>query len=82
MSRARRRTEPEDDHEQFFERMALAQELEELLEALYRDFLSIRLSARWPELVRPALRSTRAARRISQATCETLPKRGSYWTLQ
>lgn len=48
--------EPEDDREQFFERMALTQEFEELLEALYRDFLSVRLSARWPELVLPALR--------------------------
>jgi hypothetical protein len=52
----KKRAEPEDDREQFFERLALTQELEELLEALYRDFLSVRLSARWPELVLPALR--------------------------
>jgi hypothetical protein len=55
-ARKQKAAEPQDDHEQFFERMALTQELEELLEALYRDFLSIRLSARWPELVLPALR--------------------------
>ncbi len=54
--RKKKTAAPEDDREQFFERMALTQELEELLEALYRDFLSIRLSARWPEVVLPALR--------------------------
>lgn len=48
--------QPRDDHEAFYERMALTQEFEELFETLYRDFLQLRLSARWAELVLPALR--------------------------
>ena len=52
----KKRAESADDRELFFERMALTQEFEELLEALYRDFLNVRMSARWPELVLPALR--------------------------
>jgi hypothetical protein len=55
-SQRRKRAAPEDDRESFYERMALVQEFEELIEALYRDFLDLRLSARWAELVLPALR--------------------------
>jgi hypothetical protein len=53
----RKASAPGDDREAFFERMALTQEFEELLETLYRDFLTLRLSARWAELVLPGLRS-------------------------
>lgn len=52
----RKRTEPDDEREKFYERMALLQEFEELIEALYRDFLDLRLSGRWAEVVLPALR--------------------------
>lgn len=52
----KKREQPEDDREAFYERMALTQEFEELFEALYRDFLAVRLSARWPEVVLPTLR--------------------------
>lgn len=52
----KKREQPEDDREVFYERMALTQEFEELFEALFRDFLSVRLSARWPEVVLPTLR--------------------------
>jgi hypothetical protein len=52
----RKAAEPRDDYEAFYERMALTQEFEELFETLYRDFLELRLSARWPEVVLPALR--------------------------
>ena len=52
----RKPAEPRDDYEAFYERMALTEEFEELFETLYRDFLGLRLSARWAELVLPALR--------------------------
>ena len=42
--------------ESFYERMHLAREVEDLLEALYRDFLALRLSAAWQKTVVPALR--------------------------
>jgi hypothetical protein len=49
--------EPEDLHEQFYERMMLTAEFEGLLETLYRDFLSLRLSAGWQATVVPMMRS-------------------------
>jgi hypothetical protein len=52
----RKAAQPSDEYEAFYERMALTQEFEELFETLYRDFLGLRLSARWAELVLPALR--------------------------
>ena len=48
--------EPSDDREVFYDRMNMTQEFEELFETLYRDFLELRLSARWAEVVLPALR--------------------------
>ena len=50
------RAEAKDDRESFFERMTMVQEFEELLETLYRDFLELRLSPRWSEVVVPALK--------------------------
>lgn len=48
----------EDDagYESFYERMRLTREVEELLETLYRDFLTLRLGAAWNTVVLPALR--------------------------
>jgi hypothetical protein len=54
--RPKRSAEPEDDREVFYERMALTQEFEELLETLYRDFVALRLSERWELVVVPMLR--------------------------
>lgn len=45
-----------DDRELFYDRAAMTQEFEELFETLYRDFLELRLSPRWDEVVLPALR--------------------------
>jgi hypothetical protein len=39
--------ESDEEHEAFYERMRLTRELEELLEALYRDFLALRLGPAW-----------------------------------
>ncbi|MFP4600062.1 MAG: hypothetical protein ACOC9J_02795 [Persicimonas sp.] len=45
-----------EEEEQFYERMYLVEELEEILEALYTEFLSIRLSTAWHETMIPAIR--------------------------
>jgi hypothetical protein len=47
----------DDAHELFYERMQLTAELEEIVEALYADFRSLRLSATWTEHVVPAMRA-------------------------
>lgn len=49
--------ESDERHEAFYERMHLTRELEELIEALYRDFLALRLSSAWDSVVLPALRA-------------------------
>jgi hypothetical protein len=53
--KGRKAAQPEDDRELFYERMSMTQEFEELFETLYRDFLSVRLSPLWPEVVVPTL---------------------------
>jgi hypothetical protein len=53
--------EADERHESFYERMMLTREVEELVEALYRDFLSLRLSGAWEDLVMPAQRRWAAA---------------------
>lgn len=42
-------------HESFYERMHLARDVEAIIEALYRDFLRLRLSETWLDVVHPAL---------------------------
>lgn len=49
--------EEHDAHEAFYERMRLTQELEALLEALYLDFLGLRLSAAWQKAFVPLARA-------------------------
>lgn len=45
----------DEEHEAFYERMRLAREVEEILEALYADFLALRLGPAWEDTVVPAL---------------------------
>jgi len=45
----------DEAHEAFYERMQLTREVEQIVEALYRDFLALRLGAAWDEFVFPAL---------------------------
>jgi hypothetical protein len=52
----RKAAEASDDRELFYDRAGMTQEFEELFETLYRDFLELRLSPRWAEVVLPALR--------------------------
>ena len=47
----------DEAHELFYERMQLTAEFEELLEALYADFRTLRLSPVWPNTVVPAMRA-------------------------
>jgi hypothetical protein len=47
---------PDDQYEVFYERMQLTADFEELLQALYRDFLALRLSASWEGVVTTLLR--------------------------
>lgn len=46
-----------EENEQFYERMYLLDELEEILDALYREFLEIRLSTAWQEVMLPAMQA-------------------------
>lgn len=45
--------EADERHESFYERMMLTRETEELIEALYRDFIRLRLSSAWKDVVVP-----------------------------
>jgi hypothetical protein len=51
------RAESDEAHESFYERMHLTKDVEGLLEALYRDFLTLRLGPAWDALVVPAIRA-------------------------
>lgn len=48
--------EAEQDAEVFYERMRLTTEIEEILGALYRDFLTLRLGGGWNQQIVPLLR--------------------------
>jgi hypothetical protein len=50
-----RAAESDEQHEAFYERMHLTREFEGLLEALYRDFVTLRLGDAWADVVVPAL---------------------------
>ncbi len=69
--RARRSTVEEDEDRArdaaalaFQERMALTREIEAMLEALYADFLRLRLDSHWEALVVPAMRTWASGGRI------------------
>jgi hypothetical protein len=51
------RAESDEAHESFYERMHLTKDVEGLIEALYRDFLVLRLGPAWEALVVPAIRT-------------------------
>lgn len=50
-----------DEEEQFYERMQLLEELEEIIGALYAEFIAARLSDRWHAEFVPALKRWSAA---------------------
>lgn len=43
--------ESDENHEAFYERMHLTRDFEAVVEALYRDFLAVRLGERWGDVV-------------------------------
>jgi hypothetical protein len=47
----------DERNEAFYERMTLTREVESLVEALYKDFLTLRLGDAWSSFVAPALAS-------------------------
>jgi hypothetical protein len=49
--------ESDEQHEAFYERMHLTRDFEVLIEALYRDFLALRLSAAWEASCVPLMRA-------------------------
>jgi hypothetical protein len=49
--------ESDERNESFYERMMLTREVEALIEALYKDFLTLRLGDAWGAAVEPALSS-------------------------
>jgi hypothetical protein len=65
-----RESESDEKHESFYERMRLTREVEVLVEALYRDFLVLRLGATWKGAVEPAL--------VQWVRGDTVPDAGRY----
>jgi hypothetical protein len=45
----------DDGDEPFYERIGLIEDLEALIEALYGDFLALRVSSSWPKTVHPTM---------------------------
>ncbi|GAB4215397.1 MAG: hypothetical protein OHK0013_40950 [Sandaracinaceae bacterium] len=63
----RQKTEDEEDAGEeaaFHERMMMTRELEDLLAALYRDFLALRLGPRWDAVIVPTMRRWAAGEEI------------------
>jgi hypothetical protein len=67
--------EAEQDAEIFYERMRLTTEIEEILGALYRDFLALRLHNAWDEHVVPLLKRFAAGKAMDAEAYRTLRKR-------
>ena len=53
-------------HEVLYERMRLVEELEATLEALWSDFLSLRLSDSWLDVIVPAFKRFAAGKKIDE----------------
>jgi hypothetical protein len=64
-------------YEEFFERMQLTQEFEALLEALYSDFIALRLSDLWSTEIVPRLRAWARGEQVDEAAYSALKKRGA-----
>lgn len=61
-------------HEVFYERMRLLEELEATLEALWSDFLTLRLSEAW-EAMTPLLKRFASGKRVDESTYLQLKKK-------
>ncbi|HET8934809.1 MAG TPA: hypothetical protein VFN67_15270 [Polyangiales bacterium] len=67
--------EAEQDAESFYERMRLTTEIEEILSALYRDFLTLRLGNAWNQHIVPLLRRFAAGETLDADAYNTLRRR-------
>lgn len=59
--------EVHEAHEAFYDRMTVTREIEGIVEALYRDFLALRLAPVWDETVVPALEAWAAGEAVDDA---------------
>lgn len=62
-------------HEVFYERMRLLEELSATLEALYSDFLALRLSAEWDASIVPLLKRFAREERVDEGAYLSIKKR-------
>ena len=68
--------EADERDESFYERMALTREVESLVEALYGDFLALRLGDTWSKVVHPALTSWASGERGAAVERYVAARRG------
>jgi hypothetical protein len=54
----------DEAHEDFYERMVVVREIEGVVEALYRDFLALRLGPTWDAVIGPALEAWSAGEEV------------------
>jgi hypothetical protein len=71
--------EPDDDasYEKFYERMRLTQEIEALIEALYADFLALRLQDTWAHDVAPKLQAWARGEEVDADAYLSIKKRSA-----
>ena len=80
VGRVAQKSKPDEDdssYEEFYERMQLTQEFESLLEALYGEFLALRLSELWVREVVPRLRAWARGEPVDADAYAALKKRGA-----
>jgi hypothetical protein len=65
------RRESDGKAEAFYDRMDLTQEVESILEGLYRDFLTLRLGKAWDSLLVPALKAWLAGDELDDESYRT-----------
>jgi hypothetical protein len=65
----------EDAYEALYERMMLTSELEAHLEALFRDFIALRLHAAWEETVVPEMKRWARKKDVDEANYARVKKR-------
>ena len=59
--------EVHESHEAFYDRMTVTREIESIVEALYREFLALRLGPAWDETIVPAIEAWAAGEDVDEA---------------
>lgn len=65
----------DEQHEVFYERMRLLEDLESILEALWSDFLTLRLSEAWDGQIVPLMKRFAQQNRVDESTYLQIKKR-------